>query len=115
MDAAGNAGAWSGVEDFSVDSPSTAVVSPWLFTTDTPTLTWTPIYWADDYNIEVSTNSTFSNVIFSATTDGLVNSVTTTSLGEGVYYWRVRAVSPAEAGGVAAAWSATERFTVDLP
>jgi hypothetical protein len=115
LDAAGNVGAWTGVEDFDVVSLPTAVSSPWYFTTATPTLSWSPLYWAGQYEIQVSTTSTFSILVFTTTVGSSATSVETTSLPDGVYYFRVRGINQPEAGAGAGSWSLAETFSIDLP
>jgi hypothetical protein len=72
-----------------------------------PVLTWTNLTGATDYEVQVETTSTFSAPYayqnFIAT-----NTVTTTALADGKYYWRVRGRNGSGSGS----WSATASFTV---
>jgi Zn-dependent metalloprotease len=81
------------------------------FTTDTtPTLTWTPISWATSYDVQISTNSTFTNPSVNeynipTKTESFTPPV---ALNPGTYFWRVRANNGATHG----TWSAGDSFTV---
>jgi hypothetical protein len=92
-------------------SPSAAQTELHYFTTDTPTLTWTPVTWATGYVVQVENSTTFSApYAFAGDAEAHEYSITTTSLNNGVYYWRVAA---RKADGSLAAWSAVQSFTVD--
>lgn len=81
------------------------------FTTGGPSLTWTAITWAVQYQVQVDNNSNFSSVERTFLVAG--NSVVVTpDLPEGRYYYRVRAQrADLTYGG----FSAAELFTIDLP
>lgn len=81
------------------------------FTTDTtPTLTWAPISWATTYDVQISTNSTFTNP--SVNEYHLDTNATEftppVALNPGTYFWRVRANNGATKG----TWTAGDSFTV---
>lgn len=58
-----------------------------------PTFTWTDIAHADNYELQVATNPTFDNIIFSYTGD--LNSIVSEATLEVAtqYFWRVRAIN----------------------
>lgn len=84
------------------------------YTTNTPTLTWGRVSWATAYEIQVDRAASFTQPLdFSKndiTPDTL--SIATTALGNGVFYWRVRAL---QASGVWGAWSTVESFEIAAP
>jgi hypothetical protein len=80
-----------------------------IYTTHTPTLTWTPITTATGYVVEISHSTTFSSPITSPTLAANISSwLVTSSLADGTYYWHVRP-------STSTAWSPTESFIVHLP
>jgi glucose/arabinose dehydrogenase len=98
-----------------VPDPSPDGVSPKhnYFTSSPVTLTWNRTSWAQGYEIQVDNGAGFMSLEYqddqlsadtlSATVDGLV---------ECNYYWRVRAKIDNNTWG---AWSAAQRFGLDLP
>ncbi len=79
------------------------------YTNDTtPLLEWREAALGYEYEVEVATDSRFNNVVYTDTVIGLSDS--TSTLSEGMYYWRVRAISELDAVG---AWSGAWRFIVD--
>ncbi|MEO8611108.1 MAG: YncE family protein [Chloroflexota bacterium] len=82
-----------------------------FFRMRTPTLTWEGVDWALGYEIEVDNNSDFkSNEYHSDTLGSSILKATTNPLGDGIYYWRVRAkVSSTQWG----AWSVPQTFQVN--
>ncbi len=85
-----------------------AAPQPNFFTTSTPTLTWNRVIGATSYDLQISSNSAFTGSTPMTGLQGL--SYTTSSLDNGVHYWRVRAV----VGDTPGAWSTTQKFTVDV-
>lgn len=82
-------------------------------TTATPVLTWNHVSNATTYEVQVDSSITFTLPLdFSAEVPGDTLSVITTALTNGTYFWRVRAKF---ANGTVGAWSATDRFIVDVP
>ena len=64
----------------------------------------------DSYAVEVSKNTSFSNIAFTDTIDQAFTSDTVTGLYNDTYYWRVRAVDDLANGG---SYSATRGFVTD--
>jgi len=82
------------------------------FTTSTPTLTWGRIAWAQEYEIQVDSSSSFTTPLsFTAIVPSASASAQTTYLVDGVYYWRVRTKAGTRIGG----WSAADSFVIDTP
>jgi hypothetical protein len=114
LDAAGNASDWSVIRTLKLSSATTAAPLPNSFTTNTPTLFWTPVNWSSAggfYLLQIDNQNTFASPEYlswniPADTAWLV----TDSLTTGVWYWRVRACS---ARDVCGAWSATGSFTIE--
>ena len=78
--------------------------------TDQPALKWRALLGAISYATEVSSDSLFSLVEFSATVTD--TSDTTTSLTQGSHYWRVRAQNETE---VWSEWSDVNKFSIEGP
>lgn len=77
------------------------------------TLTWNPVSWAQAYHVQVDDNPNFTSL------DKYDNSSippatlsVAPALGEGVWYWRVRAQRADQTWGP---WSATQTIKVDMP
>jgi hypothetical protein len=95
-----------------VAAPASAVpAAPGVLSTSStdpagiPTLSWSRVPEATGYTVEVSTNSTFTNVVWWTNTVN-VNAVPTKQLNNGELWFRVRANGT---GGVSSAW-ASQRF-----
>ncbi len=71
-----------------------------------PTLSWTAETGLD-YNIEIATNASFSNIIETATVSGSSYSSTNTGNALTTYYWRIAASSDCGSGSFGAGWSFT--------
>jgi len=86
----------------------------WQSTLSAP-LTWNRVTWATEYQVQVAPNSAFT-IPLTLPMDGVVPastlSLTVTLPQEGTYYWRVRAGHP-QLGW--RAWSAAQRFTIEVP
>jgi hypothetical protein len=119
IDAAGNVGNWTTPPaSFQIVSPPGAAPTAWFYTDNTPDLQWTPLFWAVVYEVQVSRNSAFTDIVWQSNTIAASNapSVTIgTALADGSYYWRVRGKMPADAGGAWGAFSAFGSFSVDAP
>jgi hypothetical protein len=116
FDAAGNASTWSVV--FMVKIMTTTGAAPFLWQTEdsTPTLTWTFVPWAESYEIQVSRNSSFTDIAWENATVQATTapSVTVgTTLPNGRYYWRVRAKAPVLSGGQYGSYSTGSSFYVE--
>jgi hypothetical protein len=97
--------------------------SLWGYASGTPTLSWTPLYWAASYSIEVSRTSAFAVGDIVWQTSGIAVSDTPsvtvgTTLANGTYYWRVRGKKPDPYGlgntGYGP-YSAVNSFSVEVP
>lgn len=76
------------------------------------TLTWNPISWAAEYQIEVDQSQTFANAMNFHTATTTTLNTTITILPQGRYYWRVRAKNGDAVWG---AWSVVQSFTYTVP
>jgi hypothetical protein len=88
----------------------TSPVLNWITNDVTPEFLWNSVTNGDHYQIQISKSST----LIPTTTDeslapGVLNFISTTQ-GDGVYYWRVRAI---DSVGVEGAWSLARYFTLD--
>ncbi|MCB9452716.1 MAG: M4 family metallopeptidase [Anaerolineaceae bacterium] len=93
-------------------SPANAAPQRNYFTTDTPTLSWNRVTGATEFEIQVDDAAGFAApLVFTTTVPATTLTVTTSSLPNGTYFWRVRAKSGASAG----AWSVVDSFIVDAP
>jgi hypothetical protein len=111
IDVAGNSSAWSQIYALSVQFPPNYPPTINYYSTDKPTLTWSPITWAALYQIEVSEDKTFNATAkFTATVPASSLSITTDHLPDGTYYWRVRACTSSIA---CSAWSQSVEIVVD--
>ncbi|MCB9452717.1 MAG: hypothetical protein H6672_14865 [Anaerolineaceae bacterium] len=120
VDRAGNVSDWSNAGDpWEVKINSRNLVAPVLNRYATgnpspmdlpPTVCWSPISWAEGYEVVVDNNTNFSSPVY--TNAGIAagtQCVTIDPLPDGTYYWRVRAVRT----GPAATWSSVGTFTVE--
>ncbi len=104
---------WSEIRSLTIEAQPDAVPLSNIFTTLTPHLTWNKITWATGYEVHVSADSNFSSLNFQNNTLAFYNlSVTTSQLGNNVYYWRVRAKRQ---NGTWGDWGAVQRFVVSVP
>ncbi len=84
-----------------------------FFITPDISLTWNSLNTAASYQIEVDDSGDFSApLIYGETVPSSQLAVSFTVPGDGIYYWRVRALY---ANGSMSSWSDVETFTVDLP
>ncbi len=78
----------------------------------TPTLTWnSPLYTysALSYEVQISRNTTFTNLVTTASVGAGTTNYTPAPLLPGIYYWRVRAINNQ---GLAGAFAAYRKVTV---
>lgn len=113
-DEAGNWGSWSDVWDFIVDAtpppaPTTPSPANGASVDYTPQLGWNAAAGASEYHVQVATSDTFTTTFVDTTRDKLFVIIPLT-LGDGTYYWQVRAVDDAGNWGD---WSAAWNFIVD--
>jgi len=95
------------------DSPATAAPTRNHHTSLPITLTWNPVSWALDYQIQVATTNNFAApLILDETKPNQTLSVSIPDLENREYFWHVRARKDATSWGP---WSPTERFTVEIP
>ena len=113
IDAAGNPSDWSEIRNITILSSANDAPVPNYFTTSTPVLTWNRVTDAAEYEVQVDSSSNFADPLDFATavtSDTLF--VTTTSLSDGLYYWRVRAQY---ANDSYSNWSVVDSFTILTP
>ena len=113
-DIAGNWSDWSATRSIEIKAPITtgpALIAPTsglAMMNRTPTLDWSEVPYGVTYEYQVAKGSTFLPVLQSATTAGTES--TLTSLPDGKYYWRVRAINAYDQPGK---WSSLRYFFVD--
>lgn len=106
-------GDWSQVNEFSTPDPPTTPepISPLNTAIDTyqPTLSWQEsINFPHHYQIQVSSSSSFEELILNIETDSLEYTISKGLLGDFIeYYWRVRAINEA---GYLSNWSTVYWF-----
>ncbi|MBI5670307.1 MAG: right-handed parallel beta-helix repeat-containing protein [Chloroflexi bacterium] len=86
-----------------------------LVRTGTPTLTWSTVTWATAYQIQVDDDARFGSPNVDITVPGSALELTIPAdraLGDGVYFWRVRAMNASSAAG---RWSAAEQIIINAP
>jgi hypothetical protein len=112
-DAAGNWSDWSAARTFTPASIAGSVISTCRSMTPTLNLAWEPVSWAIAYEVQVSRTNTFElvNIVFSSNTiPNNQTTVTTSTLPNVRYYWRVRAQASNSTWGL---WSIVSACTVD--
>ncbi|MBZ0295140.1 MAG: DUF4962 domain-containing protein, partial [Anaerolineae bacterium] len=111
VDRAGNLSAWSTPFSFTAESPADAVPVLNRFTTDTPELTWTPISWAQGYELQIALDTDFNGPVYLINTLAAneLAHVVQQSLPDGIYYWRIRAKVDVTTWGN---WSTTGTFLI---
>ena len=118
LDAAGNPGPWSvSPRIVKITSVAGAAPLPWNYVTATPNLTWSSLFWASAYDIQVSRTLAFAlaDIVWSSSTvpvSATPNVTVGVSLPNGSYYWRVRGVANANQFGK---YSPVRSFTVEVP
>jgi len=83
------------------------------FRTSTPRLTWNPVNWAQNYEVQLDSDTQFNPPFaYTDTISVPMWEATTTPLARGTYYWRVRALDDNNQPGQ---WSPAQRIEVDVP
>jgi exo-beta-1,3-glucanase (GH17 family) len=78
---------------------------------NTAVLSWSPVTWAAQYEVWIDRSTSFGEpLIDQSVVSGSVFSMTTSTLTDGLYYWRVRAL---RADGTPGSWSSPDHFVVD--
>jgi hypothetical protein len=85
-------------------------VNGWQTNDPHPTLSWENVTGATYYKVQIAHNSSFTNLTqtVSALTD--TSYTVNTLVGDGLWYWHIRAFGP----GKISRWSATRSFTLDI-
>jgi uncharacterized repeat protein (TIGR01451 family) len=113
INSSGTASPWSTVFSFTLDSTPGSAPARTAFSTNSPTITWNTVSWAIAYQVEVSRSSTFTTgVIASDVLSPLNLSWVSDTLGNGVWFWRVRARKP---DGTWGPYSAAETIAIIVP
>jgi hypothetical protein len=112
----GTCGDWSETWSLTINTPTNAAPERNLITISRPTMTWEAVTWAEQYEIEISSSSTFAAGATYYFLENVGNVLAYTipegeALTDGVYYWHVRALATGRIG----AWSITGPLAVDLP
>ncbi len=115
VDAATNAGAWSAPFSFTFTTPLpaptlSAPAAAALTNVNTPAFSWGAVGGAVDYEIVISTSSTFANTPIVDDNTLTSPSYMSAAQADSVYYWRVRAINNFNYPGT---WSASRSFTID--
>ncbi|MBI5667762.1 MAG: glycoside hydrolase family 16 protein [Chloroflexi bacterium] len=93
-------------------SSANAVPKRQYFTSPVVELRWSSITWAQRYEVQADTRSTFNSPYLYQTQVDAGTLAVTPTLTNGAYYWRVRAQ---HANGTWGAWTALDTFVVDAP
>jgi len=114
-DVVGNESEYSQADSFLIDMTPPAVPTLIEYTPDptndnTPTLYWNDVGDASTYHIQIDNDENFSSLIIEESS--LTSSVytSTSTLPEGVIYWRVKSK---DAAGNESGYSVTDNFTID--
>jgi len=114
IDRAGNEGPWSAIWLISVDTVPPGTPTPLTPADDTYSndttlyLEWTASVGGYSYQLHVDTDAGFGSLDVDYTSEN--TNYTTSSLSDGVYYWRVRSID--QAGNIGG-WSEVWQFTID--
>ncbi|MCB0873694.1 MAG: hypothetical protein KDC36_09985, partial [Thermoleophilia bacterium] len=87
------------------------VDDPFTYPGEPVVLSWSPVPGAVGYSVEISTNSGFTNVVWSVETEEW-SAVPDTLFPDGTYWWRVRATDAAGTEGV---YSSVAKFAKNWP
>lgn len=94
-------GNWSEVRSLSVEA--TGAMTPEIgspengatLATGTPGFSWAPVAEATKYEFQLASDPAFGSIVYTAETVTTAAAVDS-ALADGIYYWRVRAIEPAE-------------------
>ena len=94
--------------------PDSEILTLNYYTIRNVQLTWGAVPWAAAYQVQIATDSGFDNLVDPQppNTNADTLAITTASLDDGVYYWRVRAQA---SNGDWGNWSIPQTFQVDAP
>jgi hypothetical protein len=81
------------------------------FADTTPTLQWSPVTWAVEYELDVARTANFAAPLVFETTVATTSATISPALSEGTYYWRVRA---RDAAGKYGNWSTPASFVIAI-
>jgi len=115
VDAAGNVSGWTAAWKLRIDAVVTPVpvlllpVDNGLTNRGAPTFSWEAATDVTRYQIQIDNNSDFSSPVITAASK-TTSYVPTTALGNGVFYWHVRARAT---DGLWGAWSSARSLNVD--
>jgi len=94
----------------SAGAPTVTLVSPSngaSGVSTSPTLNWSQAAGATSYDVQVSTNPNFSNLVVNTSTTSNSYNVTPALAGNTTYWWRVRATNNCGTGTYTSSWSFT--------
>lgn len=113
IDWADNRSIFTPYHAFNVQWPAKQPPIPVYYSTSTPTLLWERVTWATRYEVQVSANPTFTQVVASAVKSTMLYPedalFDVPPRVDGIYYWRVRAGTETQWF----AWSDVITFAVD--
>jgi hypothetical protein len=112
VDASQNYSDWSETRAVTLSSPSGAPPISNLVTTRTPTLSWSQVSWAIQYEVQVDSSPGFGTAEVYIVGPDTLSVTSTQDLGNGIHYWQVRAQ---KSDGSWGAWSTLQSFVVDVP
>lgn len=77
----------------------------------TPSFRWSVVLGAEKYELEVATDSSFSNIVFTDNTVQNNMSLGVSLPSDKTYYWRVRSIKGTDISD----WSSVQQFTIGFP
>jgi len=107
---------WSSVWHFTTNLAAPTLLSPSNGATEvsvSPTLSWNPSAGATSYRLQVSTDSSFSNIVIDQIVVMATSSNVSGLAGNTMYYWRVNAIPQSGAAGTSD-WSSVWHFTTSF-
>jgi hypothetical protein len=104
---------WSPVQQVIILAARNAAPALNLMPNPTPTLTWSAISWASQYEVEVARDTSFKSLVDHQFIDSNTLEYTPTEpLPNGTYFWHVRALQEGVGWG---SWSAAQNFIISFP